>query len=462
LLDHNLLQRVEDPGNGPRVGMLETIREYARERLESSGERDTIRDAHAAAYLALAEAAEPELTGPDQRAWLDRLAAEHDNLREALSWATAHDASRAIRLVGALWRYWWVRGHLREGRAWAEAALSRDEGSPAERARAYHAAGDLAQEHGDYAGARSLLAAGRDLARVAGEPAIAALCLGGLGFIARNQGAYVEAEALHEEALTLQRALGDRRATACTLANLGSIAQNRGESARAEALFAEALATFRALGDQPLAADVSANLAILANQEGNHTRARRLAEEALDTYRVLGDRQASATALLALANATRGAGDRSHAWSLYEEALDLFRGVDHLQGTAGALTHLASLALDDEDAGGALPLLAESLRIVQRTGDRPAIAAALAATTRVAAALGRWEQVARLAAAVGALRAALGVPAPRAESEAQRELVSAATAALGSSTVVTAEAAGRALNPEQAVAEALALVEQRG
>jgi tetratricopeptide (TPR) repeat protein len=285
---------------------LDTVREYAGERLAASGEEMAVRRAHASFFRGLAEHAEPELTGPDQAAWLDRLEAEHNNVREALAWSIDHDASAALRLVASLWRFWWMRGYLREGRDWAEAALARDGGSPLERARALHVAGDLAQEQGDYPRARSLLAAGRALALTAGALAPAALCLNGLGFIARNQGAYEEAAAHHQEALALQREIGDRRAVACTLANLGSIEQNRGEGARAETLFSEALATFRALGDLPLAADVAANLAILANQEGDHGRAGRLAAEALDTYRALGDRQATASVLMALGNAARG------------------------------------------------------------------------------------------------------------------------------------------------------------
>jgi predicted ATPase/DNA-binding XRE family transcriptional regulator len=457
--DQSLLRPVAGNTGEPRFALLETIREYAGECLLSSGEEEATRHAHAACFLALAERAEPELTGPAQTAWLDRLEVEHDNLREALGWSVRHDPPTALRLVGALWRFWWVRGYLSEGRNWAEAALAQEGGTPAERARGFYVAGDLAQEQGDYDRAQLLLTAGRDAAGTAGEPAMSALCLNGLGFTARNQGAYDEATRYHEEALALQREIGDRRAIACTLGNLGSISQHRGQAAQAEALFSDALATFRVLGEQSPAADVAVNLAILANQEGDHGRGRRLAGEALNTYRALGDRQAAATTLLALANAVRGEGDLPQARMLYGEALDSFRAVDHLPGIATALTHLATMTLDDGDTAQAVPLLAESLHILHRTGDRPATPAALVATARAAAARGRWEQVALLVGAARALRDALGVPEPPSEDEAQRWLITAGTTAMGEARVARAEAAGRVLPLEQAIAEALALCE---
>ena len=399
--------------------------------------------------------AEPELTGPEQAAWLHRLEAEHDNLRAALAWSIDNDPVIPVRLAGALWRFWYMRGYLSEGRGWAEAALALHGGSAAERAKAFYTAGDLAQEQGDYDRAAAHLAAGLAAAKKAEARDIAAQCLNGLGFMARNQGDYEQAMAYHEEALTLQRAMGDRRGIACTLANLGSIAQNRREHARAEALFAEAMVTFRALGDRQLAADVSANLAILANQGGDHAQAQRLAEDALATYRDFEDRQAAATALLALANARRGQGDMPRAQTHYAEALDLFREVGHKQGTATSLSHLATVALDEGNVEQALPLLAEVIGVLQGSGDKPQIASTLEASAWAASALGHRDQAARLLGAASALRAAIGVPLPPAEEEALRRPIAAA----GEAAFATAYAAGQALPVEQAVAEALAVAE---
>jgi predicted ATPase/DNA-binding XRE family transcriptional regulator len=456
LVDQSLVKSLEPASGGPRLAMLETVREYALERLEASDEAETIRREHAAYFLAMAERAEEALTGPAQADWLDHLEAELDNLRAALTWTSEHDPATAVRLAGALWRFWYVRGYLGEGRDWAQAALARGGGTLAERAKAFYAAGGLAQEQGDNAQATPLLEAGLAAARAAGEHAVAAQCLSDLGFIARNRGAYAQAAALHEEALALQREMGDRRAVACTLGNLGSIAQHRRDAAQAEALFAEALATFHEIGDLPHAADVCANLAILANQVGHHARAQRLAEEALDTYRDLGDRQAVAIALMALANAARGQGILPEAKALYDEALDLFRGLDHKPGTATALNHLAGVALDEGNADLALPLLAEGLETLRQTGDSPTIASALEMATRVAAAFGRWERAAQLLGAAATLRGAIGVPMEPGEDD-PRQVAPAVKAALGKDVFAAMEAAGRELPLERAIAVAQAL-----
>ena len=457
LVDQSLLRAGEGPSGEPRFTMLETIRELGLEQLAASGEAEMIRQAHAAYCMDVVEWAERELIGTEQAAWLDRLEAELDNLRAALAWTIEHDPAANLRLASALWRFWWMRGHLREGRGWLEAALARDGGSTAERAKAFHAAGDLAQEQGDYDQASPLLEAGLTAARQAGASAVAAQCLNALGFVARNQGAYARAMALHGEALAIERALGDRRAVACTLGNLGSIAQNRRENAQAEALFAEALATFHEIGDRPHAADVAVNLAILANQNREHERARHLAVEALTTYRQLADQQAIAIATVALANAARGLGDLPRSHALYGEALTLFREIDHKPGVVSVLTHLTGLALHAGDATAARPLLAECVDVLRQTGDTPAIAATCHVAARVAAALGRWPEAAQLLGAAAALRETIGVPVDSDEEEGLRSIVTLATAALGETELAVRESAGRAVSSEQALAIARTL-----
>ena len=199
------------------------MREYALERLEASGEAEIIWHAHAAFYLALAERAEPELTGPTQVNWLTQLEVEHDNLRAALGWAIEQRPPTAIgiRLAGSLWRFWWMHGHYHEGRDWLEALVAQGVGSEAERAKALYGAGSLATEQGDYERAVALLEAALAAARLAQDTAVAALALTDLGSIARQQGTYGRATELHGEALALRREDGDRRGIAVSLANLG-------------------------------------------------------------------------------------------------------------------------------------------------------------------------------------------------------------------------------------------------
>ena len=130
LVDNSLVV-VDRPGGATRYRLLETIREYAAERLETAAERDATSERHARFYLGLAEQAEAELHGADQLAWLERLALEHDNLRVALEWWEDHERpDLGLRLGSALWPFWWFRGHVKEGRSRLQRLLAAAELAP--------------------------------------------------------------------------------------------------------------------------------------------------------------------------------------------------------------------------------------------------------------------------------------------------------------------------------------------
>jgi predicted ATPase len=157
LVDKSLLRQEEGVGGEPRLVMLETIHEFAREKLEQSGEAQELRRLHAEYFLTLAEEGEPELKGPRQHEWLERLEAEHDNLRTAFfSLLEGEDLELGLRLAGALRRFWHVRGYLDEGRRWLEQALAKDSwASASARAKALDAVGGLAHDQGDIHGAEA-------------------------------------------------------------------------------------------------------------------------------------------------------------------------------------------------------------------------------------------------------------------------------------------------------------------
>jgi predicted ATPase/class 3 adenylate cyclase len=170
LVDKSLLRQEEEEGGEPRFVMLETIYEYAREKLENSGEAETIKRAHAEYFLALAEKAEPKLTTAEQGAWLERLETEHDNLRAALSWSLGRkDQELALRLGGALWRFWFLRSHLSEGLQWLGEVLSLRGGFTALRAKALNGAGDLVWSQGNYDRAKELYEESLALSRQLGD-----------------------------------------------------------------------------------------------------------------------------------------------------------------------------------------------------------------------------------------------------------------------------------------------------
>jgi predicted ATPase/DNA-binding XRE family transcriptional regulator len=460
LVDQSLLRASESASGEPRYGMLETIREYGLEQLRASGETGAIQRAFAAYALDLVERAEPELTGPAQAEWLDRLEIEHDNIRAALDYSVKESGgTTAARLVGALWRFWWLRGYLSEGRAFAEAAMDQGGGDAAERAKVLYAAGSFAQEQGDYEPAVPVLEAGLAAARAAGDREIAALCLNELGFVARDQGDYARATGFHEQALALHRAAGDRRGSAVALGNLGEIAIDRGDYERGEELMAEVAIVFRELGDQQALATTLSNRCDAATRRGDHERARPFCEEALAVNRELADRQRTAIALMHLARVARGAGDWPRAAEASGEALALARELGLKRLTAEALTSLAAAEIAAERPLGAAPLLNESLHVLRLTDNKEEIAATLETVAQASAAWGAADRAASLLGAASVLRTRIGAPIPPADREAVQRTAAYVRGIVGDAAFAAAEAAGRELTPDEAIAAALALTE---
>src|SRR5829696_7110232 len=241
LLDKSLLGREEASDEQSRFVMLETIHEYAREKLRESGEAEELGRAHAQYYLALAE--EAELVGPEQAWWLERLEAEHDNLRAALNRSLeAGDSGTALRIGGAVWRFWYVRGHFSEGRRWLASGLSGGEMAPVGvRARALLGLGELALWQGDYTRAAEDLEASLTLHREAGDRKGEAYALCFLGWIASARSDFERAEGLLQESLALSRAAGTARDVGVVLNARAVLELSRGDYERAAAFQEESL-----------------------------------------------------------------------------------------------------------------------------------------------------------------------------------------------------------------------------
>ncbi len=249
LCDKSLLvARTTDDG-APRFGMLETIREYAVELLRVDGREADVRRAHAQYLVELVERAEPELQGAQQAEWLRRLAVEHENLRVALAWlADAGDDPMLLRLASALWRFWFVRGHLTEGRAWLVRAVERRDGAePALLAQALFGASTLAAVAGDLGAARALAAQRLDVCRSMGGDADVASALSNLANITAAAGDSDEAERLYEQAADRARRAGARPVLASVVSNLGYLALLRDDASAALATCREAAALFEEL-----------------------------------------------------------------------------------------------------------------------------------------------------------------------------------------------------------------------
>jgi predicted ATPase/DNA-binding XRE family transcriptional regulator len=458
LLDKSLVVRRDSVDGDTRMTMLETIREFAREQLAASGEEPVTREAHAAFYLAFAAQARAGLAGPQQLDWLGRLETEHDNLRASLRWLLDRgDGDRVLRLGGDLWWYWWVRGHLTEGRAWlAEALAVGSDSAPAVRGRALTGAGLLAEAQGDYDAARHLQEEALAVCRSASDAEGAARALGSLGTIAFVLGDFVRATALHEEALHLWEGLNNQHAAAYTLIDLGNVATRQGDAERARRLYTEALGLLRAVEDQRGVALALTNLGELEALSAASEHAASRYEEALALWRGLGDKEGMALVLANLGEVEQYRGNLDRARALHTQALHLCRELGAKHREAWALANLGLVERTAGDKDSALALLTEGLTLAHAGGDKVMVARCLEGLAGLAHDRGEVAPAGRLFGAAAALREAIGAPLPALyQPEITYDLACAAEA--GGKTFLSALSAGRTLTLDVAVAEAITL-----
>ena len=283
LVEQSLVEANPDPGSEVgHYGMLEPVRQYALERLEESGEAEELRLHHARYYLALVEAAEPELMGARQVEWLDRLERENDNLRAAMLWVlSAGDYDTAARLGWGLWSFWWLHGHYGEERRWMEVALEH-ELPPALRARALHTAGSMAYAQGDSSAAEEHWQEALRLSQRSGDVAVEALSWTGFGLIEMSRLDYGTAESYMQKAITLAEPIGEEWLASLLRVFLGTTLLLQGESERAERMFAEALMLARHLKTPSLIYPALYNSAQLALARGAHEKAARMLREGIE------------------------------------------------------------------------------------------------------------------------------------------------------------------------------------
>ena len=325
LVDQSLLRSEIGADGTARFGMLETIREYALARLARHDELAALRRRHATYYLSLAEVAGPELTGPGQLVWLKQLDAEHDNMRATLQHALmGGDAGLACRLVGALWRFWLMRGYLSEGQQWLDTTLEQRRGATAAMwAKAYHGAGVLARQQGDLRQAAARYATSLALWRRLGDQRGIAVVLGHAGVLAYDRGDFAAAAALHQESLELRRAIGDGWGVALTLNNLGEVRRQQSDHRWAVLLYEESLALFRSLGDKYGLAMVLMNLGGVMHDEGDAVRALAPLRESLTLWQELEEQVNSAECVESLVGVAAAQGQAVRAARLSGAAAGL-------------------------------------------------------------------------------------------------------------------------------------------
>lgn len=251
LVDKSVIQQTRGVAGEPRFVLLETIREYALERLQASGEQHAVQSAHVAFFFRLAETAASALEGAEQSRWLARLRQEHDNLRVALAWMIEQrDAERGIRLAVALRLFWFMRGYLAEGRDALVQLLALPNLATQDRARGLDCAGFLARYQGDYDAAAVLIQESLAIWRTSAYGQGIADALSNLGYVRLHQGDTSAARALYRESLSLNRACANQQGIADCLSHLGTVSFIEGDLSAAATLYREALAVWELLGDQ--------------------------------------------------------------------------------------------------------------------------------------------------------------------------------------------------------------------
>ncbi|HXJ39053.1 MAG TPA: tetratricopeptide repeat protein, partial [Bryobacteraceae bacterium] len=458
LVDKSLASVIEvDEDQQIHYRLLETIRQYAVEKLENSPDHESVRARHREFFLQLAERGGAQLAGPEQGSWLQRLETEHDNLRTILKWTVTHDVNLAARLAKAIWRFWELRGHWREGLGWLEQCLSGNVAlTPELRAAALDAAGNLATCQGDSARAKTLFEEQLALQQQLGDESGIARALHNLGSVAWRHGDYGQARAIEEKGLSIRRKLGDKSAIATSLHALGTYAQEQNDLERAAALYQEALAIRRELGDTVSIATLLNNMGNMAQAQGDLERVRALQEESLALRRKIGDKAGISQSLTNLAVLAQEQGDFRRAHVLLDESLAIDRELGNKKGVAASLRNYGELMQLQGEFAKALILYQQSLTLFQELEDKLGITACIEGFAMLASLQHQSNRAARMFGIADAMRASLGTGQPVSFSSGEYDQQVAATRGqLNDEAFTAARSEGRAMNTEQAIAYAL-------
>jgi len=399
-----------------RYWLLETIRQYAAQKLREEGAVTEWHRRHRDHFLAVAENAEPRLHGADQIVWLARLESELDNVRAAMDWCRKADEGQAwLRIAGALWWFYAMRGSLNEGLEWLGAALDADPAGTLARAKALYGAAALAW----------------------------------------NRGELERAVALGEEALTLSRALGDEGGIAYCLSILALVPLLGGEYEQAAVMLEQALSVWRQRGQPWEQATALAFLGQTAYSMGDFQRASQLCEESLALFTRVGDRWGIALALTHLGEAISGQGDDRRAAELTERSIALSREMQNRPMMAWSLFILSRIVRRHGDPIRARSLIRESLTLRWDQGEQWGVAECLESFADVEIDDGAHRRAACLLGAATALRETIGFPLPVADRASHARQLAALKDALGEEAFTAAWSEGQRMSVRDIVAFAL-------
>jgi predicted ATPase/uncharacterized protein HemY len=442
LVNKSIILVKREQGKETRYLMLETIREYARDKLAAAGDGKMLRGRHLAYFVVLAERAEPNLRAFAMMIWLDRLEEEHDNIRTALAWAQESDVEAGLRLAGALLWFWHIRGYKSEGSHWLEqglsaCALGRDEGpvlptSALIRAKALYTAGFLklmsnewdvgavlseeslklfrglgmagrrgiayalwnmsvvADTKEDFPQQKALIEEGLAVFKDLGDKFGIAQCLMSLGYVAMHYSDYQQARMLIEDHMALRKEIGDMDGVAIALDDLGFLAAAQGNFEQAKIHYDASLSLFRELRNKWAMSWVLSDVGKAALAQGDFEQAAIILEEARSYHQELGDRSRSTTTLIRLGSIARSQGDYARAAQLHEECLTLFREFGEKLNIIYALCNFGLTAFAQGNDRQAEKMFEEALMISREIGEKLHAAIALYGFGRVAQARGDY------------------------------------------------------------------------
>ncbi len=457
LLSKSMLRQsaTVQPDGLPRFEMLETIREYAQEKLALSGEEATLHRRHLDYYLALAEHAATDLGRQEQARWLDYLEAEHDNLRAALDRCpTLLDGpTLGLRLGSALHYFWLVRGHISEGRRRVGEIL--DLAQPLWHTAGYaellYKASLLAQEQSDWAAATAYATESLNIYQELNDERGLADVYNSLGGIALRQGNSTDAEPFYRQALELGQMLEYLLVMAKCYNNLGIIAKRNNSLEEATQHFQQSLDFYRKLGDKRGMGIAYLNLGGVAGTTGDMAAAQLYLEKSLAVNRELNDRGGIAACLSTLGEIAQHGGDIATARSYYAESLTIKRSLHDLESSAYTLGKLGELALLGQDYPGAVRFSQEAISLYSSLEIKPGLAKQLAALGYTIGEAGQTEQAVRLFGAAESLRMSFNIPVLDGDRQMERGRLENLRSRLSTADFTRAYEAGKSMSVEGAV-----------
>jgi predicted ATPase/DNA-binding SARP family transcriptional activator len=457
LVDKSLVLRRAGEEQAVRYGIQETIRQYALERLEASGEHTEFRRRHRGYFLLLAEATKARLKGPEQVHAYAVFENEHDNLRAALTFCLQsvemESDEAGLRLGSAMWMFWLNCGYMKEGREHLTALIAHPKARIRSQAGAdaLHAAAALANQQGDYASARTLHEQSLEICKELGYRHGIAVAYSGLGNVATDCNEYASAHTFYEESLAIHRALGNREGETATLTNLGRVSSMQGDFASSRTLHEQGLRLYREAGNAHGIANSLYHLGMVACCESDYAASRTYCQESLTIRRETANRMGIAETLNILAIVATNTGDFISARDLHEEGLAIQRDLGNQWGIAAALANLGSVLQPLGDDTRARTLLEEGLRIFRDLGDRRSVASTLEALASAFLQEQCGAYSSRLWGAASALRAAIGAALPPNQREGMESEIAAVREAMGKEAFAAAWEEGSTMSMEQSI-----------